>query len=380
MGEIGEIKNIIKQYFKNIKRKKKIKLQLLKEKQKKDKKNRLIKLKLAIIIIFQMFIYLFTLVVPVNLKKDKLTSKSEKEKVKVFIKESNEVLTKIDAKIKENEKNKDKLITIKEEIKDYKKKEMDLKKEIDIKKYKNDPEIKKIDKNNFISANVFLKKEEQCDIKIEKINNTLKEKRREEDKRMMMQEENKNLSEQANFIKTKLESEKNYINWLEQDLNKSGINNTKKKKNVLNKVLKNTFLINFGFCAALKSRGDIFNFLAGMILTNHGIRGMRNIFHNKKNEYNYDELIEQINLLEEENDILYTTIDFCNDSLEEINNLKNDYLLKYGISNEYESTIFLNQLQELEEDLKMQRKMLVIKQNKINNIHEKSKIKIKREI
>lgn len=254
-------------------------------------------------------------------------------------------------------------------------------------KYKNDQELRKIDKVGFImSSGIYKNRLDQC--------NQMK-------KELQLRGYNRNIKKEEQKInKSKLEEKMEIVNQL--DIEKKQLKNTlleqrimidsletslekltgpKKKKGILSRLgslVKNTLFVGLGLTGIFHKKRSMVSILTGVLLTNHGIRGMRNMNRSSKDKISYFDIEKILEQIKSEKDALVMSLDFCSDSLEQLSKLQIEVTSLYPYTDDIEVIALKEQLYELKEQLVGQQQVLLEHQHQMELAYEKGVQKIKK--
>lgn len=155
----------------------------------------------------------------------------------------------------------------------------------------------------------------------------------------------------------------------------------KKKRGIfktLGKIITSTLITGFGISRFFKKRVSVFDIFLGAVCTNYGIRGMRNLGKDKENQITYlnaEKIVEQ---LSSEQKALELSTSFYADSIEQLQSLKQEFLLEYGSYEFPEVKKIQEQFITLETDLKKKLELLYQRQESMNRVMEQGKEKVKK--
>ena len=157
--------------------------------------------------------------------------------------------------------------------------------------------------------------------------------------------------------------------------------NKKKKRGIfktLGKIITSTLITGFGISRFLKKKVSVFDIFLGAIFVNYGIRGMRNLGKDKENQVAYlnaEKIVEQ---LSSEQKALKVSTGVYEDSIEQLQSLKKEFLSEYGSYDFPEVKKIQEQFITLETDLKKKLELLYQRQETMNRVIEKGKEKVKK--
>lgn len=155
----------------------------------------------------------------------------------------------------------------------------------------------------------------------------------------------------------------------------------KKKRGIfktLGKIITSTLITGFGISRFLKKKVSVFDIFLGAIFVNYGIRGMRNLGKDKENQVAYlnaEKIVEQ---LSSEQKALEVSTGVYEDSIEQLQSLKKEFLSEYGSYDFPEVKKIQEQFITLETDLKKKLELLYQRQETMNRVIEKGKEKVKK--
>ncbi len=155
----------------------------------------------------------------------------------------------------------------------------------------------------------------------------------------------------------------------------------KKKRGIFKtfgKIITSTLITGFGISRFFKKKVSMFDIFLGAVFTNYGIRGMRNLGKDKENQvayFNAEKIVEQ---LSSEQKALEVSSNVYEDSIEQLQSLKNEFLLEYGSYDFPEVRKIQEQFETLETDLKKKLNLLYQRQESMNRVMEQGKEKVKK--
>lgn len=254
-------------------------------------------------------------------------------------------------------------------------------------KYLNDSELKKIDKVGFLKSDgIYKERLDRCEQKKRELQNRqqqqeqIKETQKKEKRKLEQKKEKVNqLEQEKKQLKNTLLEQRIMIASLEQSLDK--LSGSKKKQGILSRMgrlVKNTLFAGLGITTILKSKRSMLGVLTGVLLTNHGIRGMRNMNRSNENKLPYFDMEKILEQIKSEKDALVMSLDFCSDSLEQINDLQLEVATLYPYTDDIEVVKLKEQLYQLEEQLVSSQQKLLEHQQQMEIAYEKGVQKIKK--
>lgn len=258
--------------------------------------------------------------------------------------------------------------------------ERDNKKKLPFEDYKNNLALSKLDPFHFLTKrSVFDELLESCEHakwNLEKQpNDTIIEKKKI---KPVHQEKIQKISFDYQRLATEIKHQQLHLEALEQNLRKlPPLQKKKGKLALLTSFIKNSALIPLGVVTGLAFFSPV-SILTGLVITNHGIRGMRNLGKNKEDKEVYWDLKNLLGQITEEKDVLNFSLHLCKDSLIQIQQFKQEFLLEYGNQTEEIVINFYNQLMELELSVLSQKQEIERRQLQLQEEYEKGKEKVKR--
>lgn len=155
----------------------------------------------------------------------------------------------------------------------------------------------------------------------------------------------------------------------------------KKKRGIfktLGKMITSTLLTGFGISRFFKKRVSVFDIFLGAVFTNYGIRGMRNLGKDKENQITYLNAEKIVEELSSEQKALEVSTGVYEDSIEQLQSLKKEFLSEYGSYDFPEVKKIQEQFITLETDLKKKLELLYQRQETMNRVMEQGKEKVKK--
>lgn len=312
---------------------------------------------------------------------------TQEKELKAFLKMLNHDYQKLNQELEEILKNRTdnkevygKLSVLSHKIYYYSTIERDMKKKIPFENYKNNHELAKLDKYQFLTKlSVFGDLLESCERT--KWDFDEKTKEQEDEKKEITKDHQEKIQtikvDHEELIK-KLKKQQLHLESLEQNLKKLHPGQQKKGKlSLLTSFLKNGTFVSLGIFTGLAFLSPA-SILTGLILTNHGIRGMRKFGNQDKKNKDYWDLKKILGQIKEEKDLLNFSYDICNDSIAQIQALKQEVILEYGnIENEMVMD-FYNQLFEIELSLLAQKREIENRRLQLQEEYVLGKEKVKR--
>lgn len=260
--------------------------------------------------------------------------------------------------------------------------ELSMRKKYQFSKFANDNALKKLDKEKFLTSDsVFGLRLEKCGEKTRQLKEQQQQKfaKKEEEKQVIIKQQQKvaNIALEKKKMSQKITQQRLMIESLQTSLFQ--LPPHKKKRGRLSRLgslIKHTLFASLGIFTLLKGRKNAFGLLTGVLLTNQGIRGMRNMVKDREENVAYFDLKKIMEQLKTEKDALTMSIDFCADSLDQLQSLKLEFMDQFSHDQSPEAEQFLEELLSLEDNVMAQQEQLLKQQQAVDIHYEKGKQKI----
>lgn len=260
--------------------------------------------------------------------------------------------------------------------------ELSMRKQYRFSKFASDKTLKKIDKEHFLTSDlIFASRLKKCQERTHQLQVKQKQQvvKKEKEKQVLNKQKEKmvDITLEKKKMSQEITKQRIMIESLQASLWKLPQHKRKRGRLFrLGSLIKHTMFASLGVFTLLKSRKNAFGLLTGILLTNHGIRGMRNMVKDRNEDIAYFDLKKIMKQLKTEKNALMMSIDFCADSLDQLQSLKMEFMGQFAYDRSPEVEQFLEELQSLEEAVMAQQEQLLKQQQVLDSSYEKGKQKI----